>query len=110
MCLSPKTSRSNINFLFNEKNNNRNSSNEDNDIKYSKKRLSSRNNEVLKNQKRNIYKNLIPSNLIQFSSSNSTYSSRSNINNAKTHTNIFNYYDKGYKNPDHIKRKSLTIE
>ena len=104
MCLSPKTSRSNINFLFNEKNNNRNSSNEDNDIKYSKKRLSSRNNEVLKNQKRNIYKNLIPSNLIQFSSSNSTYSSRSNINNAKTHTNIFNYYDKGYKNPDHIKR------
>ena len=52
MCLSPKTTRSNINSFFNLKNTNRNKSKEDKDSKLSKKRLSSRNNENIKNPKK----------------------------------------------------------
>ena len=71
MCLSPKTSRSNINSFFNIKSKNRNTSKEDIDNKLSKKRLSSRNNEI-KNPKKYLYKKIIPNNLLQFSSNNST--------------------------------------
>ena len=52
MCLSPKTSRSNINSFFNAKSINRNTSKEDKNTNYSKKRLSSRNNENVNNQKK----------------------------------------------------------
>ena len=104
MCLSPKTTRSNINSFFNLKNTNRNKSKEDKDSKLSKKRLSSRNNENIKNPKKNIYKKIIPNNLIQFSSNNSTSSNASHLNNVKTHNHIFNEYESGYINPDFIKR------
>ena len=104
MCLSPKTSRSNINSFFNMKSTNRNTSKEDTDNKLSKKRLSSRNNENIKNPKKNLYKKIIPNNLIQFSSNNSTSSNTSHLNNIKTNNHIFNDYDTGYKNPSYIKR------
>ena len=106
MFLSPKTSRGNINYLLNGKstNTNRNSSKDDNDNKYSKKKLSSRNNDIIKNPKKYIYKNIIPTNLIQFSSNNSTSSNTSHLNHVKTHKNLFNYYEEGYKNPDYKKR------
>ena len=104
MCFSPKTSRSNINSFFNLKNTHRNKSKEDKDNKLTKKRLSSRNNENLKNQKKNIYKKIIPNYLIQFSSNNSTSSNTSHLNNVKTHNHIFNEYESGYKNPNYIKR------
>ena len=103
MCLSPKTSRSNINSFFNAKSN-RNTSKEDKNTNYSKKRLSSRNNENVNNQKKNLYKKIIPNNLIQFSSNNSTSSNTSHFNNAKTYNHKFNECEKGYKNPNYIKR------
>ena len=104
MCFSPKTSRSNINSFFNLKNTHRNKSKEDKDNKLTKKRLSSRNNENIKNPKKNIYKKIIPNYLIQFSSNNSTSSNTSHLNNVKTHNHIFNEYESGYKNPNYIKR------
>ena len=103
MCLSPKTSRSNINSFFNIKSTNRNTSKEDIDNKLTKKRLSSRNNEI-KNPKKYLYKKIIPNNLIQFSSNNSTSSNTSHLNIAKTYNHKFNEYEKGYKNPNYIKR------
>ena len=103
MCLSPKTSRSNINSFFNIKSTNRNTSKEDIDNKLTKKRLSSRNNEI-KNPKKYLYKKIIPNNLMQFSSNNSTSSNTSHFNNIKTNNHIFNDYDPGYKNPNFIKR------
>ena len=102
MCFSPKTSRSNINSLFNLKNTNKNTSKEDKNNKLSKKRLSSRNNENLKNQKKNLYKKIVPNNLIQFSSNNSTSSNNSHLNNVKTNNFIFK--DLEFKNPNYIKR------
>ena len=104
MCLSPKTSRSNINSFFNAKSINRNTSKENTDNKLPKKRLSSRNNELNKNQKKFLYKKIIPSNLIQFSSNNSTSSNTSHLNNIKTNNQINNDYEPGYKNPSYIKR------
>ena len=104
MCLSPKTSRSNINSFFNMKSTNRNTSKEDTDNKLSKKRLSSRNNEIIKNPKKNLYKKIIPNNLIQFSSNNSTSSNTSHLNNVKTNNHLFNEYENEYKNPNYIKR------
>ena len=102
MCLSPKKSRGNTNSFFNLKNTNRNKSKEDKDNKFSKKRLSSRNNENLKIQKKNIYKKIIPNNLIQFSSNNSTSSNNSHLNNIKTNNLI--EYENGFKIPDYLKR------
>ena len=102
MCFSPKTSRGNRNSFFNLKNTNRNKSKEDKDNKFTQKRLSSRNNENLKIQKKNLYKKIIPNNLIQFSSNNSTSSNTSHLNNIKT--NNLNEYDNGFKNPDYIKK------
>ena len=104
MCLSPKTSRSSINSFFNMKSTNRNSSKEDTDNKLSKKRLSSRNNEIIKNPKKYLYKKIIPNNLIQFSSNNSTSSNTSHLNNVKANNPIFNEYDNKCKNPNYIKR------
>ena len=104
MCLSPKTSRSNINSLFKQKNINRNSSKEEIDNKISKKRLSSRNNEIIKNPKKIMYRKIIPNNLIQFSSNNSTSSNTSHLNNVRTHNQKFNDYEIRYKNQDYLKR------
>ena len=92
MCLSPKSSRSNnitnINSFIISKNNNKNISKEDSD-KFSKKRLSSRNNEMLHAPKKNIYKKILPNSILQFSSNNSTSSNTaSNFNNVKTHNQI----------------------
>ena len=106
MCLSPKTSRTNINSIFNSKNTNRNISKDDNN-KLANKRLSSRNNENMKNSKKNIYKKIIPNYLIQFSSNNSTSSNTSNFNNVKTNNHIFNDYEKGNKNPNYIIKRNM---
>ena len=103
MCISPKTSRTNINSIFLSKNADKNIYKEDNN-KLNNKRLSSRNNENMKNSKKNIYKKIIPNYLIQFSSNNSTSSNTGNFNNAKTNNHICNEYEKGYKNPNYIKR------
>ena len=104
MCFSPKAPRSNINSFFNLKNKNKNVSKEDKNNKFSKKKLSSRNNENLKIQKKILYKKIIPNNLIQFSSNNSTSSNNSHLNNIKTNNFIFNEHETAYKNPDYIKR------
>ena len=109
MCLSPKSSRSNninnINSFINQKNSKKNISKEDSE-KLTKKRLSSRNNEILKAPKKNLYKKILPNNFFQFSSNNSTTSNTtSNFNNIKTHNHI-NYEsdNNSYKNPDYLKR------
>ncbi len=109
MCLSPKSSRSNninnINSFINQKNSKKNISKEDSE-KLTKKRLSSRNNEILKDTKKNLYKKILPNNFFQFSSNNSTTSNTtSNFNNIKTHNHI-NYESdsNSYKNPDFLKR------
>ena len=100
MCLSPKTSRSNnINPLLQQKNKNRNNSKEEKDNKLSKKKLSSRNNEITKNQNKFIYKKIIPNNLIQFSSNNSTTSNTSYLNKKK-----FKEKEIRYKYQDYFKR------
>ena len=100
MCLSPKTGRSNnINSIFQQINNNRNNSKEEKDNKFSKKKLSSRNNEIIKNQKKYKFKKNIPNSLIQFSSNNSTSSNTSHLNKQK-----FNEKEIRYKNRDYLKR------
>ena len=106
MFLSPKTSRSNINSLFNAKSININTSKEDIDNKLAEKRLLSRNNDNNKNQKNFLYKKIVPSNLIQFSSNNSTSSNTSYLNNIKANNQIYNDYDTGFKNlnQNYIKR------
>ena len=115
MCISPKSSRSgnitNINSFINQKNTNKNISKED-ITKYSKKRLSSRNNEPLKAPKKNIYKKILPNGIFQFSSNNSTSSNTtSNFNNVKTHNIInFDYDSTTYKNPDYLKRNNKPIK
>lgn len=115
MCLSPKSSRSNnitnINSFIISKNNNKNISKEDSD-KFSKKRLSSRNNEMLHAPKKNIYKKILPNSILQFSSNNSTSSNTaSNFNNVKTHNQINYELDSNtYKNPDYLKRNNKYIK
>jgi hypothetical protein len=109
MCLSPKTYRSNnINPLFQQKNKNRNNSKEEKDNKLSKKKLSSRNNDILKAPKKNLYKKILPNNIFQFSSNNSTSSNTtSNLNNIKTHNHInFDYDNNSNRNPEYLKRNN----
>ena len=114
MCISPKSSRSNnitnINSFISQKNSNKNSSKEDSS-KYSKKKLSSRNNELLKAPKKNIYKKILPNSIFQFSSNNSTSSNTtSNFNNVKTHNHInFDYDTNSYKNPNYLKKDNKVI-
>ena len=106
MCLSPKTSRTFLGYYFKSKNTDRtNSKEEKTKNKLSQNRLSSRNNEIMKNQKKNIYRKILPNNLIQFSSNNSTSSNNSihNLNNVQTH-NCIKEYESGYKNPDYLKK------
>ena len=113
MCISPKSSRSgnitNINSFINQKNVNKNMVREDS-TKFSKKKLSSRNNEILKAPKKNLYKKILPNNILQFSSNNSTSSNTtSNFNNVKSHNHInFDYDTNSYKNPDYFKRKNKS--
>ena len=114
MCLSPKSSRSNnisnINSFINSKNIQKNTSKEDNE-KLSKKKLSSRNNEILKAPKKNIYRKILPNSILQFSSNNSTSSNTtSNFNNVKTHNHInFDLDSNTYKNPEHLNRNNVCI-
>ena len=109
MCISPKSSRSgnitNINSFINPKISNKNNVKEESN-KYSKKKLSSRNNEILKAPKKNIYKKILPNSIFQFSSNNSTSSNTtSNFNNIKSHNHInFDYDTNSYKNPEYLKR------
>ena len=115
MCISPKSSRSgnitNINSFINPKNANKNNNKEDS-VKYSKKKLSSRNNEMLKAPKKNIYKKILPNSIFQFSSNNSTSSNTtSNFNNIKSHNHInFDYDTNSYKNPEYLKRVNKSIK
>ena len=115
MCISPKSSRSgnitNINSFINPKNANKNNVKEDS-TKYSKKKLSSRNNEILKATKKNIYKKILPNSIFQFSSNNSTSSNTtSNFNNIKSHNHInFDYDTNSYKNPEYLKRVNKSIK
>ena len=115
MCISPKSSRSgnitNINSFINPKNANKNNVKEDS-TKYSKKKLSSRNNEILKAPKKNIYKKILPNSIFQFSSNNSTSSNTtSNFNNIKSHNHInFDYDTNSYKNPEYLKRVNKSIK
>ena len=115
MCISPKSSRSgnitNINSFINPKISNKNNVKEES-TKYSKKKLSSRNNEILKAPKKNIYKKILPNSIFQFSSNNSTSSNTtSNFNNIKSHNHInFDYDTNSYKNPDYLKRVNKSIK
>ena len=115
MCISPKSSRSgnitNINSFINPKISNKNNVKEESN-KYSKKKLSSRNNEILKAPKKNIYKKILPNSIFQFSSNNSTSSNTtSNFNNIKSHNHInFDYDTNSYKNPDYLKRVNKSIK
>ena len=106
MCLSPKTSRTFLGYYFKSKNSDRTNSKEENiKSRITQKRLSSRNNEIMKNQKKNIYRKILPNNFVQFSSNNSTSSNNSihNLNNIQTH-NCIKEYESGYKNPDYLKK------
>ena len=115
MCISPKSSRSgnitNINSFINPKISNKNNVKEESN-KYSKKKLSSRNNEILKAPKKNIYKKILPNSIFQFSSNNSTSSNTtSNFNNIKSHNHInFDYDTNSYKNPEYLKRVNKSIK
>jgi hypothetical protein len=111
MCLSPKSSRSNINSFFNTKNNFKDISKKESN-QCSKKKLSSRNNEILKVQKKNIYKKILTNNLAQFSSNNSTSTNTSNFNNVKTHNRINYDFDSNsnMNNPDYIKRNNKFVK
>ena len=115
MCISPKSSRSgnitNINSFINPKISNKNNAKEES-TKYSKKKLSSRNNEILKAPKKNIYKKILPNSIFQFSSNNSTSSNTtSNFNNIKSHNHInFDYDTNSYKNPEYLKRVNKSIK
>ena len=115
MCISPKSSRSgnitNINSFINPKISNKNNVKEESN-KYSKKKLSSRNNEILKAPKKNIYKKILPNSIFQFSSNNSTSSNTtSNFNNIKSHNHInFDYDTHSYKNPEYLKRVNKSIK
>ena len=115
MCISPKSSRSgnitNINSFINPKISNKNNVKEES-TKYSKKKLSSRNNEILKAPKKNIYKKILPNSIFQFSSNNSTSSNTtSNFNNIKSHNHInFDYDTNSYKNPEYLKRINKSIK
>ena len=115
MCISPKSSRSgnitNINSFINPKISNKNNVKEES-TKYSKKKLSSRNNEILKAPKKNIYKKILPNSIFQFSSNNSTSSNTtSNFNNIKSHNHInFDYDTNSYKNPEYLKRVNKSIK
>jgi hypothetical protein len=115
MCISPKSSRSgnitNINSFINPKNANKNNNKEDS-VKYSKKKLSSRNNEMLKAPKKNIYKKILPNSILQFSSNNSTSTNTtSNFNNIKSHNhNNFDYDTNSYKNPEYFKGMNKPIK
>jgi hypothetical protein len=115
MCISPKSSRSgnitNINSFINPKISNKNNVKEES-TKYSKKKLSSRNNEILKAPKKNIYKKILPNSIFQFSSNNSTSSNTtSNFNNIKSHNHInFDYDTNSYKNPQYLKRVNKSIK
>ena len=115
MCISPKSSRSgnitNINSFINPKISNKTNVKEESN-KYSKKKLSSRNNEILKAPKKNIYKKILPNSIFQFSSNNSTSSNTtSNFNNIKSHNHInFDYDTNSYKNPEYLKRVNKSIK
>ena len=115
MCISPKSSRSgnitNINSFINPKISNKNNVKEES-TKYSKKKLSSRNNEILKAPKKNIYKKILPNSIFQFSSNNSTSSNTtSNFNNIKSYNHInFDYDTNSYKNPEYLKRVNKSIK
>lgn len=111
MCLSPETCRNNINSFFKEKNIIRYKSKND-PHKLNKKKLTSRNNENISNPKKKPFKRIIPNNLIQFSSNNSTSSNTSNLNNVRTHKNFFNEYEigLGYKDSDFIRRNLMHFK
>ena len=110
MCLSPRSSGSNINSFFKSKNNNKNISKEDNENKLFKKRLSSRNNEIVNNPKKFIYRKIFPKNLIQFSSNNSTSSNTSYLNNVKTHNKKNGDFESGYKNQNYLQKKIKSLK
>ena len=103
MFLSPQTCRNNMSSFFKDKRFNRNKTKDDIN-KFNKKNLSSRNIENHSNPKKNNYKKIIPSNLIQFSSNNSTSSNNSNLHNIRTHKNIFSEFELGQKDSDFIRR------
>ena len=89
--------------FFKDKKFNRNKTKDDSN-KFNKKNLSSRNIENHSNPKKSNFKKIIPSNLIQFSSNNSTSSNNSNLNNVRTHKNIFSEFELGQKDSDFIRR------
>ena len=105
MCLSPRSSGSNINSFFKSKNNNKKTSKEDNENKLFQKMLSSRNNEIVSNPKKFIYRKILPKNLIQFSSNNSTSSNTSYLNNEKTYNKKNDDFESEYKNQNYLKKK-----
>ena len=104
MCLSPRSSGSNINSFFKSKNNNKKTSKEDNENKLFQKMLFSRNNEIVSNPKRFIYRKILPKNLIHFSSNNSTSSNTSYLNN-ETYNKNNDDFESGYKNQNYLKKK-----
>lgn len=103
MFLSPQTCRNNLSSFFKDKKFNRNKTKDDSN-KFNKKNLSSRNIENHSNPKKSNYKKIIPSNLVQFSSNNSTSSNNSNLHNVRTHKNIFSEFELGQKDSDFIRR------
>ena len=103
MFLSPQTCRNNMSSFFKDKKHNRNKTKDDIN-KFNKKNLSSRNIENHSNPKKNNYKKIIPNNLVQFSSNNSTSSNNSNLHNIRTHKNIFSEFELGQKDSDFIRR------
>ena len=115
MCISPKSSRSsnitNINSFINQRNTNKNITNDDSE-KNTKKKLSSRNNEMLRAPKKNLYKKILPNSIFQFSSNNSTSSNTtSNFNKLKYHNYInLDFYTYSYINPDYLKRNNKSIK
>ena len=115
MCISPKSSRSsnitNINSFINQRNTNKNITNDDSE-KNTKKKLSSRNNEMLRAPKKNLYKKILPNSIFQFSSNNSTSSNTtSNFNKVKSHNYInFDFDTYSYINPDYLKRNNKSIK
>ena len=115
MCISLKSSRSsnitNINSFINQRNTNKNITNDDSE-KNTKKKLSSRNNEMLRAPKKNLYKKILPNSIFQFSSNNSTSSNTtSNFNKVKSHNYInFDFDTYSYINPDYLKRNNKSIK
>lgn len=97
MFISPKSNRSDINSFVKLNNFNKNNSKENNS-KLFKKKLSSRNSEMIKNPKKYVSKKVLSNNFIQFSSNNSTLSNNSNLNNIEHIKKNMNYKKKENSN------------